>query len=337
MAHRRTPASLTRLAGIAVTAFLAVPGLDAQSAPARLEWPQSARQATDSQATFRSGVEAVTVTASVRDRRGHPVRNLARSDFRVFDSGAPREIRDFYAGESPISLAILVDVSGSMAVGGNIERAKDAVSAATAGLRTGHDEAALFVFDSTIHRLIDFTSSLDRLKRARLEGQPWGLTSLYDSIAEAARQLSDRSNLHRAVLVLTDGLDSVSRLAPNQVSGIASSIDVPVYVLVMATPVDRANTERRDAGKDLVEAATSQPVPAATLADLARWTGGDTRVTSTSFQTQSAIQDLFTEIRHRYLLTFDPSESAGWHAVQVKTVNRDLVVRARSWYRSGPP
>jgi len=161
-----------------------------------------------------------------------------------------------------------------------------------------------------------------------------GLLDLFDRLLAEVR---DRGKLLLGLRdEVTDGLDAGSRLSPGQVSGLASSIDVPVYVLVMATPVDRVNRERKDAGKDVVDA-ESQVVPAATLADLARWTGGDTRVTSTALQTQSAIQDLFTEIRHRYLLTFDPSESSGWHAVQVKTVNRDLVVRARSWYRSGPP
>ena len=160
------------------------------------------------------------------------------------------------------------------ALANNIDRARETVVSAMSGLKPG-DEAALFAFDSGFHRLVDFTEDLDLIRRVKLVGQPWGLTSLYDSIAAAAKELGSRSNIHRAVLVLTDGLDSGSRLTPNQVSGIASSIDVPVYVLVMATPVDRANLEAdRNSPKPRIDN------PAVTLADLARWTGGDTRVTS---------------------------------------------------------
>lgn len=311
----------------ASVALVVIPSfVGAQSAPEQAP--------VNSRTTFKSGVEAVTVTAAVRDKRGRTVRDLVQKDFEVIDSGRRREIRDFYAGESGISLAVMVDISGSMAVGGNIDRARETVSFAMAGLRTGEDEAALFAFDAGFHRLVDFTEDLDLIKRVRLVGQPWGLTSLYDSIAEAAKALGERSNLHRAVLVLTDGLDSGSRLKPNQVSGIASSIDVPVYVLVMATPVDRANLnlngeEDKNAGE--------RTAAAVTLADLARWTGGDTRVTSGSVDAVDAIEDLFNEIRHRYLITFDPSENAGWHALEIRTPKRELTVRTRGWYRSGPP
>src|SRR5688500_6145809 len=88
--------------------------------------------------TFKSGVEAVTVTAAVRDRRGRVVRDLKRSDFEIVDSGRTREIRDFFAGDAPISLAILLDVSGSMGIGGNMERARHAVGVATRMLTGGN-------------------------------------------------------------------------------------------------------------------------------------------------------------------------------------------------------
>ena len=77
----------------------------------------------------QSGVEVVTVTAAVRDRRGRVVRDLKQADFEVIDPGDAREMRDFYSGEAPISLAVLLDISGSMAVGGNMDRARHAVDA----------------------------------------------------------------------------------------------------------------------------------------------------------------------------------------------------------------
>src|SRR5262249_24027678 len=77
--------------------------------------------------TFKGGVEAVTVSVAVRDSHGRVVRNLKETDFQVLDSGMPREIHDFYTGDSETSLALLLDISGSMAVGGNMERAREAV------------------------------------------------------------------------------------------------------------------------------------------------------------------------------------------------------------------
>ena len=96
------------------------------------------------QATFKAGVDLVTVSVAVRTENGRVVRDLQRSDFTVMDSGSPAPIKDFYVGDSPISLAILLDISGSMAVGGNMGRAREAVGVATMNLRAQADEAALF-------------------------------------------------------------------------------------------------------------------------------------------------------------------------------------------------
>ena len=114
--------------------------------------------------TFKAGVEAVSVTVAVRDGRGRVVRNLTQSDFGVVDSGVMREIRDFSAGDAPISLAMLLDISGSMAVGGNMDRARHAVAVVTGMLRGAGDEAAMFTFDSTLREVVAFTTDLDRIR-----------------------------------------------------------------------------------------------------------------------------------------------------------------------------
>ncbi len=282
------------------------------------------------QTTFKSSVEVVTVNASVRDGRGRVVRNLKKADFEVLDSGATRVIRDFYTGDSPASLAILLDISGSMAVGGNMERARAAVAVAMSTLRNHSDEAALFTFDSELQEVVLFTKDLDRVRRVSLEGKPWGKTSLYDAIAQTARTVADRTNRHRAVLVITDGIDTGSQMRAPEVSAIASSIDVPVYLLTVVNPVDHTGGEFEVLQTDGRVAET------ATLADLARWTGGDMRIASTPAHTVEALRDLFEEMRHQYLITFEPGERAGWHPLEIRTRKKSYIVHARSGYLSGP-
>jgi VWFA-related protein len=269
------------------------------------------------------------VFVAVRDSHGKVVQNLKQSDFEVYDSGSPKPIEDFYVGESPISLAILLDISGSMAVGGNMDRARQAVSIATMNLR-GADEAALFTFDSTLQRVVDFTTDLERIRRVSRRGTPWGKTSLYDAIAETARLVSGRSNKHRALLVITDGVDTGSHLSAPEVSGIASSIDVPVYLLTVVNPLDHPG------GEFAVLRSDSRTAKTATLVDLARWTGGDMRISSIPSQSSVAVQDLFSELRHQYLITFEPGARPGWHPIEVRTSKKGLIVHARSGYMSGP-
>jgi len=240
-----------------------------------------------------------------------------------------REIKTFESGESPISLAVLVDISGSMSVGGNIGRARSAVSVAMAALRNGADEAALFTFDSKLEEIVSFTSDLARLRRVKLEGTPWGKTSLFDAIAQTARLVGDRTNRHRAVFVITDGVDTGSQLKAPEVSGIASTIDVPVYLLTVVNPVDHTGTEF---GVVQADATASDR---ATLADLARWTGGDMRVASTGEHIGATIVDMFDELRHQYLISFEPGEREGWHPIEIRARKNDLIVRARSGYMAG--
>ena len=280
--------------------------------------------------TFRAGVEVVSITAAVRDRRGRIVRDLKRTDFEIVDSGNRREIREFYTGEAPISLAVLLDISGSMAVSGNMTRARHAVHAAMGLLAGGRDEAALYTFDAALQEVVPFTRDVDRIRRLNLEGKPWGITSLYDAVGTAAKTVAARANRHRALLVITDGVDTGSKLTAPEVSGIASAIDVPVYLLTVVSPLDHP-------GGDLsVVAADGASTSTATLADLSRWTGGSMRVASMPEHIMESVTELFEELRYQYFITFEPDPSPGWHPLEVRTRNTDLTVFARGGYMSGP-
>jgi Ca-activated chloride channel family protein len=298
-----------------------VPAAQTESLEAQRQAPQT---------TFRAGVEVVTVGAAVQDRRGRIVRDLPRAEFEVFDSGIRREIRDFYAGDAPISLAVLLDISGSMNVSGNIDRARDAVRFALTNLQSPRDESAFFTFDTKLRQVVGFTTDLTWIDRLNLEGKPFGMTSLHDAIAETARVVAARPSRHRAVFVITDGVDTGSRLSPTDVSGIASSIDVPVYLLAVVNPADHPGGEYEAFSADGASAS------AGSLADLARWTGGDMRVSSVPAHTREAVHELFAQLRHQYLITFEPDARLGWHPIEVRLRNKNLTVRARGGYISGP-
>jgi Ca-activated chloride channel family protein len=199
-----------------------------------------------------------------------------------------------------------------------------------ANLRRNSDEAALFTFDSELQEVVQFTTDLDRVRRLSLEGRPWGQTSLYDAVAQTAKTVAARTNRHRAVLVISDGVDTGSRLTAPEVSGIASSIDVPVYLLTVVNPADHPG------GEFSVLQTDARMTDTATLFDLARWTGGDMRIASMPEHTAAAIADLFAEIRHQYLITFEPGTRVGWHPLEIRTRKKNLIVHARSGYTTSP-
>jgi VWFA-related protein len=278
---------------------------------------------------FRSGVDLVSVSAVVRDRKGRVVRNLSKADFVVSDGAEVRPIVDFSANElGPASLALLFDVSGSMEGKTKIDAARRAAGYVLSWLQPGVDEAAVFTFDSRLQEVQGFTSELGPLREALRTFKPFGATSLYDAIAETARRVDVRTNKRRGILVLTDGVDTNSRLTPAAVSAIANSIDMPVYLFEVVSPLDHPG------GRDSVVSATAS-ASAGALSDLARWTGGDLFVMSTPSQASLAAGQLLSELRHQYLIAFEPAPEAGWHRLDIRTRDSGWSVRTRSGYISG--
>jgi Ca-activated chloride channel homolog len=280
--------------------------------------------------TFKSGIDLVTVSAVVRDKRGRVVTDLRRSDFELYDGGRPRPIADFRPDEAPVSIALLFDASGSMQVASKIEEARAAAKHLLSWLLPGKDEVGIYSFDSSLRELQAFSKQepSEQMDRSISGIAPFGMTSLHDAIAGTARLVARRNNAHRAVIVLTDGVDNNSRLSPPEVSGIASSIDVPVYIVAVVSPLDHPGMA--------TAVSSDRPLPVGDLADLARWTGGELFVSSTPAQTSLAARQIVDELRHQYLIAFEPTGASGWHALELRTRKSNLVVRARSGYMAGP-
>ena len=180
------------------------------------------------QQTFRSAVDVVTIQASVRDARGRVVSGLTTTDFEVRDNGQLRPILSLRSDrQSPLSLAILVDMSGSMRIGAKIAMARQAYDSILSQLHQGQDEVALFTFDASLHERQDFTRDLPRCKGRCPISSPSARRRCTTRRPRAARRLAARSGAHKAIIVLTDGIDTSSAMTAREVSGLASSIDVP--------------------------------------------------------------------------------------------------------------
>jgi VWFA-related protein len=287
-----------------------------------------AQTATDDMPTFRSSADVVTIQASVRNNRGRPVRGLTLADFEVRDNGQPRPILSLRAdSRSPVSVAILVDTSGSMGAGTSFNLARLAFDSILSQLAGTDDEAAVFTFDAALHEHRPFTSDLSRLRNAFDDLAPFGTTSLYDAAAAAARRLADRSAAHKAIIVLTDGTDTSSSLTAPEVSGLAGSIGVPVYVIATVPSVDQ---------RSLLETAVRSPLSqAADLRNLAEWTGGMLLFASHATESSIAAGRLIDELRQQYVLAVEAVASRQWRRLDVRVRGTAAVVKARSGYFGG--
>jgi len=282
-----------------------------------------ADQTPAQQPTFRGGVDLVTIRALVRDGKGRAVTTLDKGDFELLDNGTPRPIMAVEQDNGPVGLALLFDISGSMDVNDRYDRAREEGYFLLSGLRNGEDEAAIFAFDSRLHVIQPFTTELDRLRSTVTEFSRWGMTSLHDAIASASRTMDKRATRRRALVVLTDGIDTGSKLTATEVSGIASSIDLPVYIVAVVQAID----DPRQGG--------SNQALAGELADLARWTGGQLFVATSTSEASAVARQIVGELRQQYLIAFEPGATPGWHAVDVRVRRKGHTVQTRSGYVAG--
>jgi len=175
-----------------------------------------------------------------------------------------------------------------MRVADRAAAAKFAAHHVLSWLEPGRDEAALLTFDSALHEVAPFTVDTRALQGALGEVDPFGATSLHDAIANAAKRAATRSpERRRAVVVITDGLDTASELTPAAVSSIASEIDVPVYVIATVLPIDHPGREGSLVTNDNIPISEE-----GTVEDLALWTGGAFFYTSAPSDTNRAARRL---------------------------------------------
>jgi len=279
--------------------------------------------------TLRSAVDLVSIAAVVRDRHGRFARGLRKEDFVIEEGGARRDVVEFRSDDNaPVRVALLFDVSGSMRLATRLEDARQTARQLLSVLRLGsaQDEAAVFSFDMNLQSLQSFTSDPGAIENALSRVAAYGQTSLYDAIALTAEETAntrpgDRHS--RAVVVLTDGIDTSSRLSPEKVSALASSIDVPVYVITVASDIDRDAMEREYSLTAKAESA---------LQRLSHFTGGELFVTSAPAHESMAARQVVDELRHQYVMGIAATPGSGWHALSVKKKQKDLSVRARSGY-----
>jgi VWFA-related protein len=277
-------------------------------------------------ATFKSSVDLVRVTFVARDHKGRFVQNLSARDLEITDGGELRPIVDFRRDFDGVSVALLLDISGSME--SRLADAREAADHVLSWLDGERDEAAVFTFDTRLVEVAPFTSGLKTLPASMATLIPFGATSLHDAIAQTAERTAHRDGRRRAVAVFSDGTDTASRLGPGEVSAIASAIDVPVYIIAVVPSIDNPS-------EDVATLAAGPARLAGPLEELATRTGGRVFVVSTPAQRSLAARQMVDELRHQYVIAFESSGRPGWHPLVVRARDKDLIVRARNGYIAG--
>lgn len=257
-------------------------------------------------AQFATGTDLVEVYATVTDPRGTPVVTLGRDDFEVRDNGAVQRVTAFAVGDFPLSVAVALDRSWSMA-GRPLDQVRDAARAFLAELRP-EDEAMLVTIGSEVDTATPWSRDRAALAAAVDRLEPWGSTPLHDAIVQCLDRVAAARG-RRALVILSDGLDRYSRASAEDVRARARSAGVLIYPVVIG------------------------PDAAPLLTDLAAISGGRAVRVDRASDLAGAFTGIAFELRHQYLLGYErPAGPGGWRTITVALAGRRLPVRARSGY-----
>ena len=306
---------------------------------------------------FRATTDVVTVPVTVTDRSGRFVQGLTADQFVITDGGVDRTITQFTTQRVPLSLGILLDISGSMTTNPKARAEEDARWADTRRAlellvqRLDPEDEVLFAaFAEKVGLTVPWTRDHQRVGRAFNTLQPGGFTAMFDAVRLIAPAFQRAEHGRKVLLVISDGRDS---LVPH-ISGAP-----PVGALVGASRAVQVQSEiyyRQKALRDYAIGGMQRAVANAgaalyaigmgtgkgafvdvpNLETLTFNSGGYVEAINDPAQITSAVARVFDELQSQYVLGFESAHADGkYHQLEVTTRNRDLQVRARAGYLAG--
>jgi Ca-activated chloride channel family protein len=278
---------------------------------------------------FSSSSSLVVLSATAVDGNGRPVRDLRREEWRVYEEGRLQKIEHFaVAQESQARILLLVDASGSM--NGQLKTTSSKMAAVQIlGALGPRDEAALAGFDNRYWGVVKFTTDRQKLLDAFSELEPFGSTALHDALDHAASDIASHGEGRRAVVVITDGVDTSSQKAADEVIARSRALDVPIYAVSVVSTLDDPESEYFT-GKER-PSATSKGLPV--LKRYADLSGGAAFTVSDFKGLREAAAQIVDELKHQYRIGYAPLEGpARFRRIDVRTTRKGVQVRTRSGY-----
>lgn len=280
--------------------------------------------------TFSTEVKVVSVLATIRSRKGQIIRDLPKDDFSIFENGRPQTIRYFsQETDLPLTLGLMVDTSMSQrrvmaAERGASSRFLERV------LRPSKDRVFVMQFDFSVQLKVDLTSSfreldeglafVDTPTRRELEGQAGGGTLLYDAIIRASEDLMQKQRGRKALIVLSDGVDTGSEANLASAVEAAERADTLVYSILFS-----------DSGFY----GPFSPNGRGALERLSRETGGGLFEVTKKQGLDEIFERIQEELRSQYSLGYVsdvPVRNSEFRSIQLTVKQKDLVVQARDKY-----
>ena len=315
--------------------------------------------------TFSGGVKVVNVFVNVRNKQGQIVRDLTRDDFLLDEDGRPQTIA-YFSRETdlPLTIGLLIDTSGSQRAVLSDERSASRRFLEQV-LRPEKDLAFIIHFDFEVELLQDLTSSREKLEKAleQLEipqeqrrlgqrgqyprpggggprgGRRGGGTDLYDAVMLASDELMKKQTGRKALIILSDGVDTGSRMTLADSVESAQRADTLAYSVLFADTSGYGGFggyggRGRRGGRSGRGPVSDERDGKKTLERISRETGGRFFEVSRKQPIGAVFEAIEEDLRNQYSLGYTPDRTAapGYRSIHLTTKQKGLIVQSREGY-----
>lgn len=275
--------------------------------------------------TFHVNSEEVVLNCTVLNRKGQLVNGLKKRDFRVWDNKIPQKIISVQQTDSPVSIGLLVDDSGSMS-----PKRAAVTKAALDLIRASNPDDQTFVVNFADQAYLDqgFTANLKKLQASLSHPSMMGGTAIYDTVITAAKKLeATAARPRKAIVLVTDGEDNASKATLSEAIHQVQSLRGPVIYSIGLMFDQQTGQHVRKARHDLQ-----------TLSDE---TGGIAFFPKSPGQVDAVAKEVAQAIRNQYTVAYRADLHAApnsYHTVRVRAKAKGysrLVVHTREGYIEG--
>jgi len=266
----------------------------------------------DDELTIDSSI--VVLNASIKDVAGRHVSGLRKQQFKVFEDGVEQQVDLFSAEETPFAAVILLDTSGSMEE--RVSMARAAAIRFLDGLRES-DSAAIYRFDSKVILVQPFSNSRDVAEKV-YDLKADGMTRMNDAVYDAAVELSKRPEKRRAIIVLSDGQDTLSEKSADRALKAALAADISIYTVDMSAIGDSKRVQSQGVLKNFSEKS-----------------GGTFVSTPGGAAMREAFAKIVEDLGIQYTIGYSPANTrkdGKWRSIELRVARANLTVRTRKGY-----
>lgn len=273
---------------------------DLPKIPSKLSSKATKDNEGDSDVSFRAETNVVTIDVAVLDNNGNPIPNLPRGNFRILEDNVPQTISQFTVGEAPMTVALVIEFSGlfqsyySMGWG-------ETLQASYGFLQTlkPEDYVAVIAYDLRSTILSDFTNdrskSMEAMQRLRIPG--FSESNMFDALTDTADRMSKIEG-RKAILTITSGLDTFSKLTYDKARRSLQESGVPVYSIAILQAARAMNDD-----VTFLQADNE-------LRTFAKETGGQAFFPRFSGELPNVYRAISQSLRNQYALAYSPNNQA---------------------------